>query len=263
MKYEIYIDVFILMNFAMDLLALILTNIFLNRRKNFKTLILASVLGAIIGALLFLKMDNYMLYVTCIHFCINPIMLYIAFREKNRKEFLEDWVVCYIVVILSGGVMQWLYVSMFHNKNLLLCVGITFGIGLLTIGIWEKQMVIGRRIYDVKIIQGQVEICLKAYYDTGNILMDPFMNEPVSMISKEMLEKITNENMLPFRLIPFHSVGAEHGLIEAVTLDEMHIYRKKNVVKIRPAVLGIAQNTLFEQTNYQMILNSHLLHNTR
>ena len=90
MQYEFYIDAFVVTNGLMDFLVLMFTDEILHRKARLGVLFLASVLGAVVSAVLFLWMSDYLLYQMVIHFILNPLMLVFAFGEKKGKRLLED-----------------------------------------------------------------------------------------------------------------------------------------------------------------------------
>ena len=138
MQYELYIDVFAFSNFCMDFLALFLTNVFLGRNCPVKKLFLPSFLGTISAVFLFLFLSDYSLYTLILHFLVNPVMVYFSFRENNRRRFLEDWGVTYLVVLLVGGVMQWVGQTLFEGRYFLLSVLLTLLISLFAAFVWER-----------------------------------------------------------------------------------------------------------------------------
>lgn len=258
MKYEIYIDVFILTNCLMDFLALWITKEVMHRRAKTVRLLLGSFFAAIASALLFLVMADYIIYQIIMHFMINPLMLLFCFQTKEKRHFLEEWAVCYLVVLLLGGIMQWLYAGAAGQQHFVLCVFLAFLAGIFMLCMVEKHRKIEQKVYPVKIYNGGKELNLRAYYDSGNLLMDPFFHEPVSIIDEESIHLLMNENM-PVRLIPFHSLGRENGMIQVVTLEEMLIYKRKEQIRIKPVILGIGRKELFQDAGYQMLLNEKML----
>lgn len=258
MKYELYIDVFVLNNFCMDTLAFILSGIFLDRKQPVRRAVLASFVGTFAATGAFLFLPDYYWYVGVIHAVVNPLMILLGFRPKNKREFLKDWIACYLIMLLSGGIMQWLSVTIFDGDQSLLCMLLTFLIGLIAAILWEKQTVIGKRTYDVSLQIGKNTVVLKAFYDTGNLLMDPYFDMPVQIAATEMVEEFLRENQVPGRLVSFSSLGEKDGWIKAYTIDEMIVYQKKGNVQIKPAVVGVTSGQLFQHGDYQMILNGRL-----
>ena len=55
-----------------------------------------------------LTIKNTLLYMVFSHLFVNTGMVFLAFGRCRKKEFLENWAVTYLVVILLGGMLQWL-----------------------------------------------------------------------------------------------------------------------------------------------------------
>lgn len=258
MKYELYIDVFVLNNFCMDTLAFLLSRVFLRRKQPVRRVVFAAFAGTIAATAAFLFLPDYYWYVGVVHVLVNPCMVLLGLAPKSKREFVEDWAACYLVMLLSGGIMQWLSITVFDGEQTALCVLLTFLIGILAAILWEKQTIIGKRTYDVRLQIGKNTVELKAYYDTGNLLMDPYFDLPVQIAAAEMLEEYLCENQVSGRLVSFSSLGEKDGWIKAYTIDEMIVFQKKGNVQIKPAVIGVTSGQLFQHGDYQMILNGRL-----
>ena len=185
-------------------------------------------------------------------------MVWLAFKEQTKRRFLEDWGVAYLLVLLSGGIMQWIYNTLFHGKYRIAALLLTVLQGLFAASFWRYQSAVGKRIYEIRLFARGNSVRMLAYYDTGNLLMDPYVKEPVSIIAEHAAKELLNQG-LPGRLIVYSSLGEDHGMINAYTLEKMLIYKGKQVVTVEPAIIGVANDQLFSHGEYQMILNSHLL----
>lgn len=258
MKYELYIDVFIMTNGLMDFLVLMLTNEILHRRAGLLSMFLVSLGSAFVSALLFLKMSDYLWYQLTIHFLVNPLMLLWAFRGKGIKRLAEEWVICYLVMFLLGGSMQWLYLGMGKGQYFILCLLAVLTIGVFALCFLERYRRIEEKVYEVKICQEGKELELRAYYDSGNLLMDPFFQEPVQIMDEALINQIMGKN-IHARLIPFTSLGRENGIIKVVTAEKMVVYKRKEQIEVKPVILGLGRKELFQDAGYQMLLNEKIL----
>ncbi len=259
MKYELYIDVFVMTNGLMDFLVLMFTDEILHRKARLGAMLFASVVSSFVGVILFLCMSDYLLYQMVIHFLVNPLMLFLAFREKRPKRLLEDWFICYLTMLLLGGAMQWLYIGLGRGQHFVLCLLFVLTTGLFVLCLAERYRRIEEKVYEVKICQEDRELELPAYYDSGNLLMDPYVKEPVQIIDEELLRPLMEEKQMHARLIPFHSLGEENGLIEVVTAEKMIICKRKELIEVCPVVLGLGRKELFPDAGYRMLLNERNL----
>ena len=258
MRYELYIDVFIMTNGLMDFLVLMLTNEILHRRAGLLSMFLASLGAAIISALLFLKMSDYLWYQLTIHFLVNPVMLFYVFRGKGIKRLAEEWIICYLVMFLLGGSMQWLYLGLGKRQHFILWLLVALTIGVFVLCCLERYRRIEEKVYEVKICQEGKELELRAYCDSGTLLIDPFFREPVQIMDEALIGQIMDPKMHA-RLIPFCSLGRENGVIKVVTAEKMVVYKRKEQIEVKPVVLGLGRKELFQNAGYQMLLNEKIL----
>lgn len=257
MHYEFYADVYVMTNFFFDYLALLAIRELRTKQVPIGRLLLAAMGGAVCGTLIMLGSKNAVWYPPVVHFCINPFMLYLCFRQKKGKDFLVDYLMCYILIFLLGGMVDWLEQNPVFRECFLLvlavvCFMLTVVLVLYRSGKEEEKQ------YEIKIRKGEKEITLTAFYDTGNRLMDPYLKLPVSLIGEDTLQKLQAEEEWKYRYIPFVSLGKKHGLVKAVTLDAMYVRKKKKDIEVKPAVFAVVEDEFLKSDEYQVILNGRL-----
>lgn len=121
--------------------------------------------------------------------------------------------------------------------------------------------------------------------DTGNMLFDPISGEPVIIAEfswvrelftvKEQLKlasymkmnHVRNEGLQPaegseeqpmrIRMIPFHSVGEEEGMLVAVRLDSILIGKQSELERRENVLIGLYPGTLSARKTYQLILHNN------
>lgn len=256
MKYELYADVWFLTNFTMDSLALLITGKLLKQRIDIKRLLLGSFIGTILSIVLFFKLDDYAWYQLIAHFLVNPLMVYLCYRSRRKKEFLGQWAITYLAFILLGGILEWSMQNINDGRYFVIyLVG-----ALLFLATSGKILSHLKRqketIYDLLLVTREGNISVKGFYDTGNLLTDPLVNQPVHIIKKEILKEQIQREKIPVRLIPFHSLGTETGLLEAVTLEGMYILKEGSLIYLKKPVFGIAEEKLFQDDKCDVILNA-------
>ncbi len=260
-EYEFYADVWFLTNFIMDSISLWVAGKWMKQRIQVGRLLLGSFVGTSVSMLLFLGLNDYTLYQICVHFLVNPIMVYLCCRSRCKKEFLGQWAVAYLAFIMLGGVLEWMMQGMSGKKYFAFCLA---G-GLLALHGAGKVLGYLKReretIYDLLLVTGEGNISVKGFYDTGNLLMDPLVNRPVHIIRKKVLWENVQQGKLPVRLIPFHSLGQESGLLEAVTLEGMYIMKEGHPLYLSKPVFGIADEKLFQDGRCDVILNGKSMDN--
>lgn len=261
MEYELYADIWFLTNFTMDSIALWIAGKLTRQRIRMKRLLLGSFAGTFGSMSLFFLLSDYTWYQLGVHFLVNPLMVYLCYRSKSRKEFLIQWVITYLAVIMLGGILGWSMQYMKGDRYYILCLAGA----LLFLAAADKLLGHIRTqketIYDLLLVTREGNIPAKGFFDTGNLLTDPLVNRPVHIIKKEILKEQIEKEQLPVRLIPFHSLGKESGLLKAVTLEGMYIMKEPHPLYLEKPVFGIAEEKLFQDDQCDVILNGKSMDN--
>ena len=256
--YALYIDTFLVNNCVMDFLALWMVDILLNRSAKKLRLLGWAAMGSLLSLGLFLWMNSYLLYQICMHLLVNPLMLLGAFGKGRKHDWFINYLVSYGAIMLCGGIMQWLNQTLFAGAHLYFSMACTWGIALLAAKFYRRKRQVQKYLFPVTLKNGTWSVQVLAYYDTGNLLRDPYIGQWVSILDETVLPPEVTADW-PFRLIPFSSVGDTSGMMHAFTIEELAIRCGREGRRIQPAVVGIAEAKLFEKREYQMILNSHLM----
>ena len=115
------------------------------------------------------------------------------------------------------------------------------------------------RIYPVEILHKGKQIAIRGYWDSGNLLVDPYVKEPVNILQKEKAEKLFDRQTDYMRLVLYASLGNLDGLLEVYSVDAMYIWLGKKKLELKPAVVGIAKEDLFKGREYDIILQATVL----
>lgn len=243
----------------MDFIAVTGVNYFLKRRKKYARLFLASLFSSAAGLLLLLGVRNYLLYTLLSHFLLNTLMVFFSFGRCGWREFLENWAVTYLSVILSGGILQWLQESGIWPKNFLFgsMAVIVIGYGILLYLMQRRGF--GNHIFLVKMKKDNRSMELRAYWDSGNQLRDPYTGQAVSIISHTKAAAFLDAEKDRIRYVPYRSLGEEEGLLEVTNVDELLLQNGNKTVCMQQMAIGIAGEGLFEGREYDMILHESLL----
>ncbi len=261
MEYELYADVWFLTNFTMDGIALWIAGKIMKQRVNVKWLLLSSLLGTAGSMSLFLLMQDYIWYQFFVHFIVNPIMVWLCFRSREKRVFFCQWVITYLAVILLGGFLEWSMSNLGGGRYF------CFFLAGAMVFLWLADQLLGdfRRqkdtIFDLLLVTQEGKLPVKGFFDTGNLLVDPMVGKPVHIIRKEILKEQVEKGKLLTRIIPFHSLGRENGLLETVTLEGMYIMKEGHPLYIEKPVLGLAEENLFQDDRCDVILNGKSMDN--
>lgn len=233
-------------------------NLFLKRRRKYFRLVSVAVLSSAVGLLLVLYVHNYLLYGLSAHFLLNTLMVFLCFGRCGKKEFLENWLVTYLVVILLGGGMQWLWESHILPQNYLIqAAAVTFG-GYLTLLYLMQRRERGNHIFEVLLRKDNRCVRLKGYWDSGNQLRDPYTGQGVSILSHTKAKEFLEAERDRIRYVPYRSLGEAAGLIGVTNVDEIVLWEGKKKICFQHVAIGIAEQGLLDGKEYDLILHTSI-----
>ncbi|MBO5292700.1 MAG: sigma-E processing peptidase SpoIIGA [Lachnospiraceae bacterium] len=96
--------------------------------------------------------------------------------------------------------------------------------------------------------------------DSGNSLKEPISGYPVCLMEKTALgDFLPEEYRLAhperFRVVPFHSVGKEHGLLKGFLVEEIIVHKPEGEEGKKNVFLAEAPAQVSSDGRYQVILN--------
>ena len=232
MYYELYVDVFFLMNFTMDTILLALLKKALACPVRYGRIIAGGVLGAVVTCVVVIwPCKTTWAKFIVFHGVINVLMLRTGLGLKWGRELFRGWVILYIESFLLGGVLQFA-------------------------GQYLRQ---GSRYCEVVVLFGERNCRLRALIDTGNTLKDTVSKDPVSVMDQASVKRLT-EGKQPerFRYIPYHSIGKKEGVMPAFRMDKIQIIRDGYRINVEYPLVAVCEEELGSE-NYQMIINPDIL----
>lgn len=224
---------------------------------------MVAILASVLSLLLHIYILNTGFRTILLHFGLNTGMTMVAFGWKDKRFFLENWLFIYLVILLLGGIMEWeaslgIPVSFFWVKAIVAAFLLTG----VTIYLMQKKDFM-ERILKVDIIHHGRRWELNGYWDSGNLLQDPYNGRPVNILQAKLAEQIFAEQSDYSRLIPYCSLGNTNGLLSVYNAEKMYIYQGEKRVTVEPAVFGIAEAGLLEGKEYDVILQASMLEKER
>ncbi|MCI8490587.1 MAG: sigma-E processing peptidase SpoIIGA [Lachnospiraceae bacterium] len=268
MNYEFYADVFFLTNCYLDFLAVYTVSEILRmggrdrKKKRILRYLICCAVSSLSGCVLFLLIRDYDAYLLCIHSIVNPLLVAGCFFPVGRELYIKAFCLVYFVMLLLGGSVEWLYHTVAGGRYYELCLFAAAVPIAVFLYILRRKREIVRRFYTVRIEHKGKKMELTALYDTGNSLRDPYVKQPVHIVSSEVCGFLEKEETFLTRLIPFSSVGCRNGMLKAFTIERLVIRWEDRQIELAPAVLAVTQEALFEHRNYQMILNNSVSEET-
>ena len=112
---KIYLDAIFMLNFCFDFILLLSVSIILRRNISIKRLLLGSFIGGLSIFILFIKINNFELFI--LKFIISLIMLLITFKYRNLKYTLRNLGFLYMNSIILGGFLYFLNVQFSYKQE--------------------------------------------------------------------------------------------------------------------------------------------------
>ena len=283
MKYVIYIDVFFCVNLVMDFLILKLVSLYIKPQTTYIRCILGAILGSAFGVLsLLISYENIIWHMLFSYIFIAVAMVVGTFGLGTRRELIKRCIVLYVVTIFLGGLINLLYsytymgvflqnlfLGLRNTTNILWMIGATFFtyICLKALVRIAKRNSKTNMLVAVKLVHKGKERLLTGLIDTGNSLREPYTGKPVHIVCEETISSLLESQDLPterFKLVPFTSVGKNHGLIKVITIDELWVYTIEDTLKYtndaiyikNEVAIGLYEGSLSNVGEFQMLLHN-------
>ena len=205
MEQTVYIDIFFLINFSMDLLCFFITSRLLSHSLSpRRALIAAAVGGAYACGALFLPIGGLNAFL--LDMAAGVAMSLLAVKKRgNIRETLAYSVVYVAVCALLAGMMTALF-SLLNRVGALalldgesaddgvsvwlfaLLAAVSGILALIGGGVWRRRS--ARRIGRVEISYGDAKITLRAFCDSGNLLREPVSDKLCIVVERGEMDKV-------------------------------------------------------------------------
>ena len=99
-------------------------------------------------------------------------------------------------------------------------------------------------------------------YDTGNRLYEPVRKKPVSIVGKELAMRLLEGEQewgTRFRLIPYSSIGVEHGILKGFTADELVVFVNRYAFVYAHPILAVTEQSFGKTDGYEIILHPDMI----
>lgn len=294
----LYVDLLFLENLMMDSFLLLFVSLFLKQATTGLRILAASAVGSVycciytvlivrilpdpvsglsgIYSLIFNIASSIISYVL-----ICMLMILLAFGIHNRHILMKNLAVLYGTAIFSAGVFLLLEdlvapTNAFFGASegtpishdllfgwIWFCTAAAAaaGAGLYLLRLWHGHKEPLENIYELQLEFGEEKVCIHALMDTGNRLYVPGTRLPVSLVEKSLLENYLKNTKKdePLLIIPFHSVGCDHGILYGVRADAVVIGKDQKIWKHTKAVIGIYPGRFSQKGAYQAILHPDMV----
>lgn len=255
----------------MDTIVLVCLNKFCGYAATWLRILLSSTLGALWSVVvLVVPRDIIPIVHICTYIFINICMVRICSGKIDKRNLIKGVVVLYaITFVIAGCLYMFIYYTpagyslkevILKDSKLTIFLAITLVI-LVIIGSQIKRITVYEKSQcQVEVTLDNVTFRVKGYIDTGNILIDPILKKPVSVIEADSIPlNIQLGVNVKLHLIPYSSLGCESGLLEVITAENICIYQGKKMVEVPMALLGISRHRLSSDGEFNMLVNSNII----
>lgn len=281
--FMLYIDIYFLINWTMDMILIILTGHVRKNKPSVFRYVLAAFFGSVWSLAPVLAPDIWgWLFALASYIGICALMCWVAYPIGGIRQMAAAIATLYLTTWGMGGILNFLYFQTNVGvwlKNalygeyavpgvwwLFICAAMVGGVWILA---WDwYRYVNGSRkmIYPVEIQMGEKRIKANALIDTGNRLYTPG-GSPVSIMDHGLAEEWLGdqevrqmdhrlEGGIPYTLIPYQSIGREQGFLAVIKADRMIIHRDTSDETVTAPVIGISELCFSRGKEYQVILHS-------
>ena len=260
--YKLYIDTYFLFNLWMNLWVLFLCRFFAARNvKSMKIVITAFIMALGEVLILCIPYGNRIVKIILGFGGIMALGNYWLFRPKTGSAFCKLLLNSYLAIFLLGGFMIFME-SVWGKKSV---SGVSKSIwavcGVVLIEVIYRKIKIKNDFYQVILTIAENQKCqVTALRDSGNGLIEPISKVPVSVVEERQIRPYKagfREDR--FRVVPFHSIGRETGILDAYFIDKMEIINEGESLVIMNPIIAITKDRISTGENYQMILHPSLL----
>ena len=183
----VYLDLLFILNYWIDFLLLITTNIVMKYNINYFRTFISSVIGALSTFLVFIDND-YILLLLKIIICI--VMQLIMNGYKGIKTLFENVLYFYLISIILAGTMYLINEDSFKmRERFIILLFVTPIILYLSQKKIKKLNNYYKDIYKVKIKYHGKEYTFNAFVDTGNILYGQYKKRPISLVYNKKINQ--------------------------------------------------------------------------
>lgn len=264
----IYIDLVIIENIIIDLFLIYITGKTLKIDMSFKRILFASFLGgmyvvtAVYPSLYFLN-NIFSKFVAAF------ILIFISFYRGNIISILKETALFILYSMLLAGICIFLTenysihgidynaVYNFKFKYLMISGMVIFIVISRTVDAIKNRNIVKNLIYNVDIEYNNIEKKVKAFYDTGNELVEPVTNLPVMIVENEVLKGISvDENNIYY--IPYSVINGRAGKLRGFKPGCIKIHFGREVV-VKHVIVASCNYKLSKLNDFDALLSRGII----
>lgn len=253
MDYEWYVDIFFLTNFLMDLAGLFTAAVCCNQKIRIWFTVVVCGASVLVSMLFLLYFPNYLLYRLLVHTVLNPLMTFLVFRPGDWGQFLRLLLSIYLVIFFMGGVQGSIRYQTGSDGNGQILISGMFAAFVFAVYMIRRKTLCYVCTVDLWLAGKRVTV--SAYCDSGNLLRNPENGHPVSILERKILGQ-WDTGHLEVQRVPCHTISGDQAYLDVITFDEMDIYLKGTVKRIKAPEIGLHTGKLMQRPVVQMLLHA-------
>ena len=256
----LYIDVYFLINFTVDLIALYFASCLSKVPTNRRRLIFSAVIGAL-GAVAIVFLPEFVLLKLVTSTVSLVVMGMIAPKGASLRRKVKFTMSFIVFAALVGGAVTFIwdvfdrYISDFidiaeggvvNRKMLILALIVLLSIGVFKMIVSFFSNTSSEESVDVEISFNNRRVVKSAFVDSGNLAVDPMDMSPILFLKKDAIKDILPENIINIcdvdglekrlkkriRLIPISRGGSTHVLV-GLKPDAVRLMRNEGSEELR------------------------------
>jgi len=249
-KMIVYIDVVFAINLIFDYSLLLTTDLILKRNANLKKVLLGAFIGELSLITLFVQFNSTSLFVFKV--LLSFLMSICTFGYKDKKYTTYNVVYLYLMGIILGGFITYLYNEFKINREYSLKYILILSVSLIGLFIYYKLITKMKNdynnrykviiYYEDKIYEGL------GFLDSGNTLASPISGKPIILIEKEYIT-LHKLKLLP---VPFNALN-HRGLVYCFKPDRLIVNDKE----YKDILVGLS-DIKFNLDGVSILLNSKM-----
>lgn len=295
MHLTVYIDVYFFVNVCMDFTLLAIVKKIGRCNSTYIKMSLAALLGGCGSCLSLMMADiPPVLRVVLFYILTGWGMLLTAFGYQGIRIFATQVLELYLTAFLMNGLCDFIYYHKVTNQliknipfysvwsritvwNLMEAAGCMIVFLPLCGALCQQTVKKSKLFHEVSIGYRENQVNGLGLVDTGNLLLDPVTRRPVFIVEYEFVKNLFSEkekqtlelfmeqgfsqetveadSHLAPRMVPFHSIGRENGLLITVTVDYLETDMREKPVRRENVLIGLYPGKLSSQGKYQVILH--------
>lgn len=269
MRYEVYLDSYFWLNAGLNCVTLYLTGKLMNHNISYIRLCAGAAAGALLSCIGLIAPLAGMIRLTVWPLLCATAAVRLAFMLHRVRHLCYGALFFYGAGFLLNGIVLWarqlIYQVTGRTISPILFPAVIL-LGSVGIGSLCKRLhqMSRQNSYAVRMMENGRDITIQALLDTGNSLREPFSKKPVCIVEKSVLEQIADtayrqENPQKCSVIPYHSIGKRHGILEGFRISRMQIDIGKQNISLQDVIVAVSEEEITGGGSYQMILHPSMI----